>query len=134
MAYKVAIVKDGEYFSWMYESVPPIYDGFPTALEHIIVKYKPYEWAYPKLKGSKLFVFKRLADARKIARNMHRGVIFRCRTKGLEEGFWCSEYMMEQNIKDFWLFNYKAYPALTPPGTYCASAVMLTEKVERINA
>ncbi len=131
MAYKVVTVKDREYFSWMYESFPQMPESFPPTLEHIIVKYKPYEWVYPKLKGSKLFVFKKLADARKITRDIRREVIFQCRTKGLEKGAWCGECVIEQDIKDFWL--HKLYYTLTPPGTYYADAVMITEKVERIN-
>jgi len=54
MAYKAVFVKDGKYYS--------ISSTRNSRLRYIM-EYKPYKWTYPKIKGSKAFVFKKLVDA-----------------------------------------------------------------------
>jgi len=136
MSYKVLINRGGEYHSMLQIASPT---------SRYIMRYVPYEWAYPILKGSKAFVFEYLKDAQMFANDIHQAivissahnhpsggaVIFRCRTKGLEKIARCSRYLTARYITACWPSITKSASTMsTPPGTYCTRAVMITEKVK----
>ena len=131
MAYKAVVINEGgECFSLIsvWAAIPP----------ECAVRYCPHEWTYPKLSGSRLFVWKNLTDALQFVRNCNTNAmaLFRCRTKDLKRTRWISAATYSDgHIERFWQnTSGPGYIRPAPNGTYDTKAVMLTEKVERINA
>jgi len=127
VAYKVVVINEGgEYCS--------LISIWAATSQKYAVKYNPYEWAHPKLSGSRLFVWKNLADALWFVKNcsIDAVALFKCRTKDLKEIRRVSAIpSSDGNIERFWQNPlYPGYIQHALNGTYCASAVMITERVE----
>lgn len=98
----------------------------------ISIKYSLGEWTFPKIKGSKLFVFEDLNLARKYANFCCQKILYECEVKNPKEKGPASSYhifeilkAIRQKKKYSHLINYKN----VPDGTIFCDAVKLIERV-----
>lgn len=126
IVYKYVSEKDGKFFSM---DTPPIWT----------VEYKVGEWTEPVLKGSKLFVFKELADLLDYfpAIVEQSGIyVWRAEAKDIEKASGHGEPFEEESIKTFWECKnlYGAndrWRGRGIPDFYFASEVMLIEQISK---
>lgn len=104
------------------------------------IYYSKRQWIKPKIKGSKLMVFKRKKDAIEFKKTIYYAIIVRCYIKGLKSNNLFMTLNPEQ-CRDFWkkanklsikklkeLCADNTSPIYTPPeGTVYASAVYCLE-------
>uniref|UniRef100_A0A6M3JQE9 Uncharacterized protein n=1 Tax=viral metagenome TaxID=1070528 RepID=A0A6M3JQE9_9ZZZZ len=116
----------------------------------LLVIYELGRWSFPKLKGSKLFIFKTPENATDFVKIIHRGhssktyYIYQCEAKQVVKSAPCRRYYFMNTdmeiIKTIWkrYKNKKKYTNLTnecaPKGTLWADVVKLTDLLITIPA
>jgi len=97
------------------------------------IVYEVGKWTRPQIKGSKLFVFDNLQDAKTFDHGAFRlnpcRAIYRCHVRGIEKGprKWIA-YCVEEDVRSYW----RGAPSRrmsSPKGTVCVGAVKLVERV-----
>jgi len=128
IGYKVVQkTRKGQWASFNYPYTYPYkYDG-----QSII--YKINKFTYPKIKGSKLFLFKHQIDAKNMvnAFSLYNSEIkiFRCEALNARPKKYISNSGYIDRLKDFWELRKKYTRIHSPKGTYNAEAIKLLEEV-----
>jgi hypothetical protein len=102
------------------------FSGCEPTDPQICLNYRTQRWTRPKLKGSKIFIFKDLAKAKKFAR-VESGIIYKCYATNAALTYHVAE-PNNNAIKSFWRQEISSN-WYAPPGTYLADKVFLLKKV-----
>ncbi len=105
----------------------------------VALTYREGRWTWPKLKGSKIFIFESLRKARQFRKRFaKRARIFRCIAKGSKKfsmslpAIWFSSRGWVE-AKIFWTGRggrtNLTYHCETPPGTRVAEAVKIVKEI-----
>jgi hypothetical protein len=98
--------------------------------------YTPNQWTSPTLKGSKLFCFTKLDDAKAFASTIKAFAtiaVWKAFATNIKPCHTVSGYAIPKDIVAFWDHNPAGYYKGTPPpGTHFADAIMITEEAWRI--
>lgn len=97
--------------------------------------YRINEFTYPKIKASKLFLFKTQIHAERFIgefKFLHSPVrIFRCEALDARPKKYMLSHCRLDLLERFWENNYRFSRERVPIGTYTASAIKLLERVDK---
>lgn len=98
------------------------------------IEYKRGQWAFPRIKGSRLFVFGSRCAAEKFAAGYQDYRIYKCRVKDVKKQttalrlldiHWDSDAQLEERITAFWEGEFVSSARPLPSSIYSVSAVKI---------
>jgi len=116
-----------------------LYHRYEKNKNNLIVQYKLNEWVFPKIVGSKLFVFDNLHDANNFAWNYYY-TVYECEIKNPHKSCPFYKYVLDSpvHVLTMWKlykqkkkFSHLNSVEQPPIGTVVCDAVKLTKKVKK---
>lgn len=113
MHYKVLVQKNKKLYSSVAAHKSQLYN---TNARNTVLRYKVKDWTYPKIKGSKLFVFTTLEAAKQFIEEAkyacdicrkYSFVIYECIATNANEA--CSYAFFAGNLIEFWKSPYDGF-------------------------